>query len=156
MHLSTVQTQCCTASPNANIPFPVFSKHRICVQTVCRASLVHLLFHVQLMRRCRTASPSPAKRLSAERRTEGILRQQARSTASTTQQHGPGSVPPNVGVWFHVVAMNETLQGFNIPDAWISEQLAALNSGFAGRVKFYTLGTTRTVNPAWVGFDAND
>lgn len=43
-----------------------------------------------------------------------------------------------------------------MPNQWIAAQLDVLNEGFAGRVKFYKLGTTRTVNPDWVYLDADE
>lgn len=51
---------------------------------------------------------------------------------------------PNVGVWVHVIRTS-TGQG-NIPDTWITGQVAVLNKAYAGTFTFTLLGTTRTTN----------
>ena len=96
--------------------------------------------------RCGTNSLSLAQKLAAEQRTQRMLQEQTRNTASTTQKPGAG---PNVGTWFHVVSYNKTVEGGNVPDSWIAAQLDVLNAAYAGKFKFHLLGTTRTVNPDW-------
>lgn len=107
--------------------------------------------------RCHTATPSLAQKLATEHRTQSILEQQlrARSTASASGKDGYPPVP-NVGVWFHVVSFDKTVEGGNVPNKWIQAQLDVLNNGYEGRVKFYMLGTTRTVNSDWVYMDYYD
>jgi hypothetical protein len=53
---------------------------------------------------------------------------------------------PVVGVWVHVIRSGTTTSSGNIPDKWITDQIAVLNRAFTGNFTFSLLGTTRTTN----------
>ena len=81
----------------------------------------------------------------------GVTRAQREASAGRLV---PGLVA--VPTWVHVISVNETVAGGNVPDEWIAAQMRVLNDSFAGRTngaptvfRFALQGVTRTVNPVW-------
>jgi len=57
---------------------------------------------------------------------------------------------PTINVYFHVISANETLEGGDIPDSQITDQINVLNNDYASSdVSFTLVETTRTVNATW-------
>ncbi|TCD67922.1 hypothetical protein EIP91_011786 [Steccherinum ochraceum] len=55
-----------------------------------------------------------------------------------------------IPVYFHVISEDNTLDGGNVPDSQIQDQISVLNAGYAGSGLFFALaGITRTTNPQW-------
>ncbi|KAI0093402.1 Metalloprotease [Irpex rosettiformis] len=55
-----------------------------------------------------------------------------------------------IPVYFHVVSMDSTISGGNVPDSQIASQISVLNQDYSGSGLTFTLaGTTRTVNSQW-------
>jgi hypothetical protein len=67
------------------------------------------------------------------------------------------SAPPvTIPVWFHVIRKDLTVEGGNIPKAWITAQMKVLNDSYAGRTggartgfQFELEGITRTTDAGW-------
>ncbi|KAG6848370.1 hypothetical protein H0H93_000802, partial [Arthromyces matolae] len=56
----------------------------------------------------------------------------------------------NIKVYFHVISLNSTAAGGNIPDSQIADQIGVLNHDYASTGVTWTLAATdRTVNADW-------
>jgi hypothetical protein len=60
----------------------------------------------------------------------------------------PGGGTPTINVYFHVITKNSTVEGGNIPDSWITAQMAVLNSAFTN-FSFNLVSVDRTTNSTW-------
>jgi hypothetical protein len=93
--------------------------------------------------RCGTRSPEPDEQAAVEAELGA----------------GPKGTRPadlRVPVWFHVIAVGDTLAEGNVPDAMIREQVRVMNDAFAGRAgsaatpfRFELAGITRTTSAEW-------
>ncbi|KAF5320865.1 hypothetical protein D9619_001031 [Psilocybe cf. subviscida] len=54
-----------------------------------------------------------------------------------------------VNVHFHVVQANSTLQGGNVPDSQIANQITVMNTAYAGNIKWVLASTDHTTNSDW-------
>jgi hypothetical protein len=68
----------------------------------------------------------------------------------------PGTGTVTVDVWIHVIRKDLTVDGGNIPDQWITNQMQVLNGSYAGTTggaatgfSFRLAGVTRTTNRNW-------
>ncbi|KAI0332454.1 metalloprotease [Cubamyces sp. BRFM 1775] len=58
--------------------------------------------------------------------------------------------PVSVNLYWHVVSQDTTLEGGNIPDSMIADQISVLNEDYApSGIQFVLQGTTRTTNWYW-------
>jgi len=93
--------------------------------------------------RCGTRAPDPDEQAAAEA-----------DLGTTPRGARPDEI--EVPVWFHVIAVGDTLAEGNVPDTMIREQVRVLNEAFAGRtggaatpIRFDLVGITRTTSPEW-------
>ncbi|KAJ7101271.1 metalloprotease [Mycena belliarum] len=65
----------------------------------------------------------------------------------------PASLLPaavTLNIYFHVISKDSTLAGGNIPASQIADQVAVMNTAYAGTgITWILAGTTRTVNAGW-------
>ncbi|KAJ7101272.1 metalloprotease [Mycena belliarum] len=65
----------------------------------------------------------------------------------------PASLLPaavTLNIYFHVISQNSTLAGGNVPDSQLADQVAVMNTAYAGTgITWVLAGTTRTVNADW-------
>lgn len=68
----------------------------------------------------------------------------------------PGTGTVTVDVWIHVIRKDLTVDGGNIPDQWITNQMQVLNGSYGGTTggaatgfSFRLAGVTRTTNRNW-------
>ncbi|KAG6817591.1 hypothetical protein H0H93_007128 [Arthromyces matolae] len=62
----------------------------------------------------------------------------------------------NIKVYFHVISQDSSVDGGNIPDSQIEDQISVLNADYASAgVKWTLAATDRTVNPAWANVVAS-
>jgi len=54
-----------------------------------------------------------------------------------------------VNVHFHVIQANSTLQGGNIPDSQIANQISVMNTAYAGNINWVLASTDHTTNSNW-------
>lgn len=66
---------------------------------------------------------------------------------SAARPPGGGSAP-TVNVYFHVLRKDQTIEGGNIPDSWITAQMNVLNNSFTN-FQFNLVSVDRTTNSTW-------
>ncbi|KAF9006750.1 hypothetical protein BDQ17DRAFT_1465759 [Cyathus striatus] len=55
-----------------------------------------------------------------------------------------------MNVFFHVISQNETLEGGNVPDSQLVDQINVMNEAYTpAGISWVLAGTTRTVNATW-------
>ncbi|KAJ8503165.1 hypothetical protein ONZ45_g11092 [Pleurotus djamor] len=63
---------------------------------------------------------------------------------------GEGASNSDLNVYWHVVSKDDTLEGGNVPDSQIEEQMSVLNSAYTGTgLTFNLVNVSRTVNEEW-------
>lgn len=93
--------------------------------------------------RCGTRIVYEDEVVAIEKARQSWLRETFRSSARP-----PGGGAPTVNVYFHVLKKDETAEGGNIPDSWITAQMNVLNNAFTN-FNFNLVSVDRTTNATW-------
>ncbi|KAI0751490.1 metalloprotease [Daedaleopsis nitida] len=82
--------------------------------------------------------------------SEKLLAHEAHFQANLVAKPNATTGPATVNVYWHVISQDSTLQGGNIPDSMIADQIAVMNEDYApSGLQFVLQGTTRTTNWNW-------
>ncbi|PIL36885.1 hypothetical protein GSI_00575 [Ganoderma sinense ZZ0214-1] len=81
---------------------------------------------------------------------EKVLAHEAHFQANKVAKTNAAATNATVNLYWHVVSQDTTLEGGNIPDSMIADQIAVLNEDYApSGLQFVLAGTTRTVSWEW-------
>jgi hypothetical protein len=76
--------------------------------------------------------------------------------ADAAAARAEGGAPVTIPTWIHVIRKDLTVEGGNVPNAWIDAQMDVLNDSYAGRTggastgfRFELEGVTRTTHAGW-------
>ncbi|KAF4601924.1 hypothetical protein EYR40_005125 [Pleurotus pulmonarius] len=88
--------------------------------------------------------PSNTKLVAAERKFE------AQMVAPGASPMGGEPTSPKLNVYWHVVSKDDTLEGGNVPESQITEQLEVLNKAYVSTgISWNLVNVSRTINEEW-------